>query len=588
MMTREHASWQAHIPHPRCHGVRLFAWTRTTIWRTKARTILREPIKLLVIVVVWAVLLVGLYALAYRGIQTIYNAAGLGPFLLSRLWFLFLFVVMIMLAASQLTGAYSTLIRTPETQWWMVLPVSARTLCRAKWLESSCYSAWAVAMLILPLCLADLTVLQKPWWLMGWLLGILLVPFMAIVTALSTMFLLVWLRWLGRLAIRRELIPLGFVAACAVVFWVLGERHTETQQEVWFVALQELLPRMQMAMSMWLPSSWMATALDAGLNNRWGESALYAVLLWTTAVFCWRLLDHGAAVLLLPVLRQHAQPMIQTPDVGIGWLTIRQRGRTARTGQSVERSTEFFAPWWLRHPFLAALTKDVLLVIRDPMQWGQAVVFFGLLGAYFANIHRLTESNLVPAWKIGIAALNLACTLLVFGSLAVRFVFPQMSLEGRCLWLLRIAPGGLQRLVTSKLCLYGTFAVVVIEGLLVLSMGRLGIPLTIRWWLAGVGIIAALAIVGLTVGLGAWWIDLKAQDAARVVSSSTGALVLVLMLCYVGCVVAALVGAWTSAVSRSHGGLIWASVGLLVVSVVTGVLPVWGGLRRLERLEWTS
>ena len=137
----------------------------------------------------------------------------------------------------------------------------------------------------------------------------------------------------------------------------------------------------------------------------------------------------------------------------------------------------------------------------------------------------------------------------------------------------------------AKLFLYGAIAIVIIEGLLWLSTGQLGIPLAIRWWLAGVGVIAAMTIVGLTVGLGAWWIDPSAQDAARLVSSSNGALVLVLMLAYVGCVVAALGMAWASWTMHAPVRLIATTVGLMLISLVSGWVPVRLGRSKLERLE---
>jgi len=231
------------------------------------------------------------------------------------------------------------------------------------------------------------------------------------------------------------------------------------------------------------------------------------------------------------------------------------------------------------------VAKDLLLVIRDPMQWGQAVVFFGLLGAYFANIHRLSQFSVEPAWRIGLASLNLACTLLVFGSLAIRFVYPQTSLEGRSLWLLRMAPTGIRHLVTAKLSVYSTLGLFIIEGLLWLSMSRLEVPFPIRWWLAGVGVVSAATLVALAVGLGAWWIDPAAQDAARVVASSNGALALVLMLCYVGCVVGALLVAWISWTRAFPAGVVLASAGLCAVSGLAGWWPIRQGMRRLNHLE---
>ena len=550
-------------------GLGLFWWVRARVWRAGFRALRREPLKLVVAAGVWSALLVGVYAIAYRGIRFVNETAGLGPFLLSRLWFLFLFVLILLLSVSQVVNGYSTLIRSPETRYWMTLPVDARTLTRAKWLESSLYSSWASVLLALPLCLAYFRVLQQPWWLVGGVVGLLLVPLTGIVTALATAVLLVWLRWFSRIVIRRELIPLVFVLAAAVLFWVLGERHRETQQDVWFLTLQALLPRMQIATSAWMPSSWAATATDAGINGRWAACGGYALLLWTTALLAWRLLDHLSAGLLWPVLRQHAQSFGASPA-------------SHREGEAPVRLA---IRWWMRGPLAASLMKDAFLVIRDPMQWSQALVFFGLLGAYFGNIHQLAQWSVEPAWRVGVASLNLACTLLVFGSLCVRFVFPQMSLEGRSLWLLRIVPHGIRQLLVSKLCLYGTLGVLVTEGLLWLSVNRLGVPPPVRWWLALIGMIGSLTLVGLTVGFGAWWIDPTAQDAARVVSSSQGALVLVFVLGYIACVAAVLVLVWTGWAGQMVGRVVLASVGLVAVSVIVGLTPFVKGLARLERLE---
>ena len=121
-----------------------------------------------------------------------------------------------------------------------------------------------------------------------------------------------------------------------------------------------------------------------------------------------------------------------------------------------------------------------------------------------------------------------------------------MSLEGRRLWLLHVVPGGLRRLLYAKFVWYGLVGVLLVEGLLLLSARQLQIPVPMVWWLAGVGIMASLSLVGLTLGLGAWWIDVHSSDPARIVSSSSGALALVVMLGYVGMVAWSLVMAWSA------------------------------------------
>jgi len=549
-------------------GLWLLVWLRWRMLRTSGRALMASPVKLTVIIGVWSVLLIAIYGLAYRGLVFLSETAGLGAFLLDRLWYLFLFIVGIMLVISQLTSAYSTLVRSPETRWWMTLPLSARVIGLAKWVESSVYSAWAVLVLVIPLSLAYLQALDRPLWLMGWLLGGLMLPLVILLTSLSTLALLMWLRWVGRVAVRREVLVFGFVFACWLLFWALGERGEERQTDVWFVALQELLPRMRLAMAPWMPTAWVAKAFNGLSTGQVVVSAAYAGLLWSSALLCWRVLDRALHGTLFPVLWRLAHP-----------------GAFSAPAAEAGAIMHPVMAWWMRRPWWTLWRKDVLLVVRDPLQWTQAVVFFGLLGAYFANINRMAHVSVEPAWRIGVASLNLACTLLVFGSLAVRFLFPQMSLEGRSLWVLQMTPRGTTRLVFAKLGFYSVLAVILIEGLLWLSATQLGVPLAIGWWLSVVGVVASVTLVAMTVGLGAWWIDPNAQDPARVVSSSSGALALVWMLAYVGCVAVALELTWASWTGGGWFGMAIASVGLAVVSWLMGALPIRRGLARLNRLD---
>lgn len=542
-------------------------WVKWRLLCRSAVALWHAPVKLSVISACWSILVWGLYVLGYEGLRFMFEVAGLGPFLVDRLWYLFLFVVTGFLGISQLATTYSTLVRVPETRMWLSLPIAPVTICRAKYLESAIYSAWGVLLLTLPISVAYLVIMRRPLGLLLWLAAVLL-PLIGIVTALSSTVLLVWLRWFGRFAMRREVMALGFVAACGLFFWFLGDTRQSSRHDVWFIAMQELLPRLKMAMSPWLPSSWAATAFGAVMHERWSEALLYTLLLWTTALTAWRVWDRVSGWLFVPVMRRQ----------GAG-------AESARPMQAGD--TEFQPAWWMRGAFRALLVKDIFLVIRDPAQWSQGVVFFGLLGAYFANIHRLTRIGLEPAWRIGIASLNLACTLLVFGSLAVRFIFPQLSLEGRNLWLLRTSPTGVRDLLRAKLWCYGAVGILVIEGLLWMSMARLNVPPAMQWWLAAVGVMAALTIVALTVGLGACWMDPTAQDAARVVASSDGALVLVAMLAYVGTVVTGLVFSWAAWSRGAVDQVISITFALMALSVLTGWLPIRFGAETIRRVERT-
>jgi len=121
--------------------------------------------------------------------------------------------------------------------------------------------------------------------------------------------------------------------------------------------------------------------------------------------------------------------------------------------------------------------------------------------------------------------------------------------------------------------------------LLFLSATRLGLsgPLTV--WLAGIGALAGMSLVAMTLGLGALLIDRYGDDPAKIVSSSSGALTLVLMLTYVGCLTGGIVLGWKAWAVTHVPGVLGSSALLLLLSVVFGYVPLAAGWRKLAQLE---
>ena len=86
------------------------------------------------------------------------------------------------------------------------------------------------------------------------------------------------------------------------------------------------------------------------------------------------------------------------------------------------------------------IVKDLRLFRRDPVQWSQFIIFFGLLALYFANIRRFSYDVNYMAWVNMISFLNLAVVGLILSTFTTRFIFPMLSLEGRRFWILSMLP----------------------------------------------------------------------------------------------------------------------------------------------------
>ena len=92
--------------------------------------------------------------------------------------------------------------------------------------------------------------------------------------------------------------------------------------------------------------------------------------------------------------------------------------------------------FFLPRPIRLLILKDLRTFRRDPAQWSQFLIFFGLLAFYFVNIRRLSYDVQSPYWRNLVSFLNLAVTALILSTFTSRFIFPLLSLEGRNFWVL--------------------------------------------------------------------------------------------------------------------------------------------------------
>ncbi len=97
--------------------------------------------------------------------------------------------------------------------------------------------------------------------------------------------------------------------------------------------------------------------------------------------------------------------------------------------------------------------KDWKLLRRDPVQWSQFLIFFGLLGLYFLNVDRFNNPQRdisYVTWINMVSFLNLAVVGLILSTFTTRFIYPMISLEGHCFWILGLMPMKRDTVLWSK------------------------------------------------------------------------------------------------------------------------------------------
>ncbi len=491
----------------------------------------------------------------------------------------------VMLVFSSAIILYGGLYCSAEAEFLLTTPVRAERIVLHKLQEAIAFSSWGFVILGSPMLVAYGVQTGAPWYYFALLLPFML-AFVYIPGGLGAMVCMVFVHRLAR--VRRRLLAAGIAAAVCgalVVGWsLLGKTESDLLTPRWF---QEMLARLQFSEHRLLPSWWLSSGLleaartDAGPRDgaAWAESLLFLSLLISNA-------------LLLQVVAVDLGGRIYRTSYSE--LRSRTRRRRPLADFWLDRLVLRFAPLVTRQMRLL-IVKDLRLFRRDPVQWSQFIIFFGLLTLYFANIRRFSYDVNYTAWVNMISFLNLAVVGLILSTFTTRFIFPMLSLEGRRFWILSMLPVHRDSILWGKFVFAATGSAVPCCLLILLSDFMLQISWMVMLIHQLICLLLCLGLSGIAVGLGARMPDLREESPSKIAAGFGGTLSLVTSAIYI-VVVVALTGvpahfylANPQAATRPEWvgpALVGGTLASCAVGLAATLVPMIIGLRAFRRLEF--
>jgi ABC-2 type transport system permease protein len=417
-------------------------------------------------VIFWGFIFGVLYRLLayFRGVQEI------GPLLAGKLLGVILISFLSILLLSNVITALSSFFLAKDLDLLVAAPVDWLRLYGAKLLETAVHSSWMVVLLAVPMFAAYGVVYSGGWAFPLLILG-LFVPFLLIPTVIGS-------------AVTLLLVNLFPARRTRDILSVIAILRTPT--------------------SPFLPSEWVQQGVMSWLKGSFDPLPL--VLLWSTA---------GSLIVLGALLHSALYPQ--------GFSKAQESGqRWARAGILSRFGNWLLAPVGVVRREL--LLKELRLFFRDTTQWSQLILLAVLVVVYVFNIKYLPLKgegitfflrNVVPF-------LNLVLAGFVIASVAARFIFPGVSLEGRTLWLLRSSPMPMTALLWAKFWV-GTVP------LLVLAVGIVGVTdalLQVSPFMFAVSLLTitmmTLALASLALGIGTLFPQFDTENAAQIPTSFGG------------------------------------------------------------------
>lgn len=504
---------------------------------------------------------------------------------------LFFLTLTVMLVFSNALISFSNLFRSPETAFLFSLPIRHDTIYLYKLVESLIFSSWALFALGLPLLICYGIQSGVRWYYYP-VMFVFMLPFVVIPAALGALIGLLLTAAVPRH--RGKTLAILACVALAAAAWIAvdvlklqsglaGFSGGEMKADV-----QVILGKLEFTQHPLMPNYWithglLAVARDTGQGLRdkdLRDAGLFFGALATSAVFFVALGWFAAgAIYETSFSKAHA--------AGRG-KRVRNRGLIETMAQPLQR----------RWPAVTVMVlKDIKTFLRDPVQWTQVLIFFGLLTVYISNLRNFAYPIDRPFYHSLISFLNLGATCLTLATMVSRFVFPLISLEGQRFWVLGLVPVERKRILIAKFVFSLGGALLITLSLVLLSNYILksgGFILLLQL------VTAALLCVGLTglaVGMGAIFPSLHEANPSKIVSGFGGTLTLILSISMVILVIVAeaivchrYLDAAMDPTNAQAGMYQWALVAMLgVVAILTflsAYIPLTIGAKSLDQMEF--
>jgi ABC-2 type transport system permease protein len=560
-----------------------FRFLRRRLVQNQVRSILAgSRLRLIMIVTCSAVFWSGLFALFFEGFQFLGSYVKLSNAIVEHLFGMFFLSLLIMLVFSTGIIVYTGLFQSRESGFLLTFPAASDRIFAYKFLEAMAFSSWGFLLLGSPMMVAyGISVGAPPsfyFLFLGFLLAFVLIPGSAgaIGAILVAKFLprrLKTILWVAAISLGAASIYLG-----ARVFQTPGDVFSPD----W---LDALLGRLAFSQQPLLPSRWMSKGLIEAAAGDWRQGIFY---LGVTAA------NAGLAYLIAAVVAR---------DLYRAGYSRVQGGRSSRRRigwygfDAVCHRVFGFVP----RPIRLLILKDLRTFRRDPAQWSQFLIFFGLLAFYFVNIRRLGYNVQNAYWRNLLSFLNLAVTALILSTFTSRFIFPLLSLEGRNFWVLGLLPVRRAAILWGKFAFATGISLVATEILVVLSDWMLQIGAGMLLVHMAMVAILCLGLSGISVGLGARLPNLKEDDPSKIAAGFGGTLNLLVSLIFIALIVTLLAlpcHVYFAGQENSGFGLMphrqiqfefWlgmAMLGSLAIGAIGTMIPLWIGSRSFERMEF--
>jgi len=471
------------------------------------------------------------YLFASEATRFMLDHTHTGLYLFHTFISMLLFVFFIAVNLGNVIVSYSTLYRSMEVSFLLTKPISFTTIFVLKFLDNFFYSSTTLFLGAFMMLLGYGSYFGYPLYYLTGVMLFVLVPFMFLSACLAVLILMAIMNLAGRIGFRKVMAGLFTIYFFFIYIFFNSSNPMRLVEKLnsFIPNIDAYLEQSTPEFLRYLPNQWVADFLYYSARGEMIHALPYAgILLFVTAsAFC---------VCLFVAHRFYYRSWLISLQVKS---TVQAPADSSRKHFFDFRSQSIFSS-----QIEVLLKKEILTFFRETSQWMHLVVMIILTGLFSVSVSNL---NL----RLHVFDMHLIVYLVLFtfggfmvGSLALRFVFPLIGLEGQAFWTIRTSPIKEKKIFLVKFMMGFLIVLILAEYISISS----NIPFTkiaeMRPLLLWFGIFSAfwisLTTVTLNLGFGGYFANYFEHNPIRAASTQGATLTFLVTIVYL-IVLAALV-----------------------------------------------
>src|ERR1051326_9101834 len=518
---------------------------------------------------------VAAYLLTRMTVDYLLDTERLGLFLLHRYVSMLLFVFFLSINVGNIIVSFATFYRSPEMVFYLTKPVSHTNVFVLKFIDNFFYSSTALLLIAAAVLGGYGFHFHEPWTFYVQTMAFGLLPFMLLSACVAVTLLLLLMRFADVVGLQRiiGILVLLYLGSLYGYFSLTNPVRLQARVMQFYPHLDQYFGYLDPPIAKFMPNHWLAESLYWTMRGDPSYALSYTLLLLgSTGVMC--------AVMILAAKKYFYA----------GWLSSLNVRIAGEPRLPLLRRFSLTRPPRLESQTSVLLKKEFWQFVWEPSQWIHLGIISILVVTFVASISQVDLNQPEPFFQTVSYIVVFLFNAFLVASIALRFVYPAISIEGVNFWAVLSAPVNSRKVFWLKYMIAFLPTLAISEALVIFSHRTLShysilVPAALL-----VMMCVTVALVALNLGAGSYFTNFKEKNPIRVASSQSATVTFVISILYITAVVAILFLPYSNYFISAVRGDLYSSASLYsalaavaFISAATSGIMLAVGIKALTR-----